>query len=156
MIRLLAIAVALGLVLAGGGVGLIHFGFLPDYTGGLIKPTVTEAEPEAPPPIPRVEPVYQHIAPFLIPVIRDGQIERSMYIGLRLRVAPGQGSHVTMHHARLHDVYMRVLYEMVPGQLEQRQTLDLMALKNRLQDVADRVLGAGMVEEVMFQAVFER
>lgn len=155
MIRLLAIVVALGLALAGGGVGLIHFGFLPDYTG-FITPPVTETEPTAPPPTPRVEPIYQHIAPFLIPVIRDGEIERSMYIGLRLRVAPGQGSHVTMNHARLHDVYMRVLYEMVPSQLEQRQTLDLVALKARLQTVADRVLGAGMVEEVMFQAVFER
>lgn len=155
MIRLLAIVVALVFALAGGGVGLIHFGYLPDYTG-LIKPAVSETEPAAPPPVPRVEPVFQHIAPFLIPVIRDGQIERSMYIGLRLRVAPGQGAHVTMHHARLHDVYMRVLYEMVPEQLERRQTLDLMALKTRLQDVANRLLGADMVEEVMFQAVFER
>ncbi|MFA7430023.1 MAG: hypothetical protein WCZ23_07695 [Rhodospirillaceae bacterium] len=155
MIRLLAIMVALLLAVAGGAVGLIHFSFVPDYTG-MIKPAKTTAEAEAPPPVPRIEPVFQHISPFLIPIIRNGAIERSMYIGLRLKVQPGQHAHVALHHARLHDVYMRLLYEVVPAQMAERTTLDLVALKIRFKEVADRLVGQGMVEEVMFQAVFER
>ncbi|MGC2854227.1 hypothetical protein ACM64Y_02045 [Novispirillum sp. DQ9] len=153
MIRILLIVFALILAMAGGVAGLIHFGVLPDYTG-LIRPPVEEAA--APPPPPRVEPVFQHITPFLIPIIRNGQIERSLYIGLRLRVNPEKRSEVTLFHARLHDVYMRLLFELVPQQMEQRDTLDLAAMKVRLQEVADRLLGQGMIEEVMFQAVFER
>lgn len=153
MIRILLIVFALVLAIAGGVAGLIHFGILPDYTGLIRPPVETEAEP---PPPPRVEPVFQHLTPFLIPIIRNGQIERSLYIGLRLQVNPEKGSQVAMYHSRLHDAYMRLLFDLVPKQMERRETLDLAAMKVRLQEVADRLMGKGMVEEVMFQAVFER
>lgn len=154
MIRILVIVFALVLALAGGAAGLIHFGILPDFTG-LLRPPV-EAEAAPPPPPPRVEPVFQHISPFLVPIIRNGQIERSLYIGLRLRVNPDKGREVALYHSRLHDAYMRLLFDLVPQQMERRDTLDLAAMKVRLKEVADRLMGPGMVEEVMFQAVFER
>lgn len=155
MIRMLAIVFALVLALAGGVAGLIHLQILPDFTG-VIRPMVVAQGEELPPPAPRVEPIFQHLTPFMIPVIRNGEIERSMYIGLRLRIQAGQDGQVKMHQARLHDAYMRLLYDLVPKQMERGDSLDLVEIKEKMQEVADRLVGVGVVEEVLYQAVFER
>jgi hypothetical protein len=40
--------------------------------------------------------------------------------------------------------------------MEKRQTLDLQRLKDRLFEITERVVGKGVVEAVLVQAVFER
>lgn len=165
MIRLIAIVVALLLALGGATAGLIHFGILPDVTGMIPKAAhVQEAEAEAaeaaeaepPPPPPLVEPVYQYLPPLLIPLVRDGRLERSYFFTLRLLVVPGKEATVTMYHPRLHDAYLRAMLEHLPLSLEGRRTPDLEYLRREMHEIAVRLMGEGMIEAILFQAAFER
>lgn len=155
MLRLLVIIFALVLTAASGFGGLIHFGVIPDVTG-LIKPDQGEnGESEKAPP-PRIEPVFMTLEPFLIPVIRDGKVVRNLYIGLRLDVAPDRAQQAQQSIPRLHDAFMRTLFEVVPELLEERSTVDVEKMKWRLQTVADEVVGPGVIQDVMVQALFDR
>lgn len=161
MIRLLAIVIALVIALMGGAAGLIHFGFLPDFTGLIPKVDQPQGEgaeegEEVQRPQQIVSPAYQFLPPFLIPMVRDGQLERSFYLSIRLQVPMEQANTAQMYHPRLRDAYMRALFELIPESLEGRQTLDLVRIKRRLMEITPRVTGEGVVEDILFQAVFER
>jgi hypothetical protein len=161
MIRLLIIVFALIVALGAGAGGLIQFGILPDFTGMIVPPgqdaggqeTAGTAEDA---PVVRVDPVFLDMPPILVPIIRQGVLERNIYIALRLKVVPGQEQAARYHSQALHDVYVRALYDQVPRQMEKRQTLDLQRLKDRLFEITERVVGKGVVEAVLVQAVFER
>lgn len=158
MIRLLVIVFALIIAVGAGLGGLIHFGVLPDFTGMVPvagqDQTTEDTEPAPPPRAP--EPIFVSMDPLLIPVILDGEVQSSIYIAFRLQVAEGQQEEATFRLPQLRDVYMRALYDMVPKQMATRKTLDLRKLKARLKVITDRVLGEGVVEDVIVVSVFER
>jgi hypothetical protein len=96
------------------------------------------------------------VEPMLIPVIQDGELKRNVYIALRLEVTPDNKETVRLAMSRLHDVYMRALYDLVPEQYERRDTLDLAKIRDRLMVLTDRVVGPDKVEDIIFLSVFNR
>ncbi len=162
MIRLLVIVFALIAALGGGAAGLVHFAIIPDFTGGLIanlvgvKGQVASASDEAPPPPPRIDPVFLQIEPMLIPVIQNRELKQNVYIALRLQLNPEKQAEGREAKDRLHDLYLRALYDMVPEQYERRDTLDLTKVRERLMKITQRVVGPDVVEDIIFVSVFNR
>lgn len=156
MIRLLVIVFALIVAVGAGLGGLIHFRVLPDFTGMIPVSEGGESEPSVEPPPPVPEPVFYSMDPLLVPVIRDGELRRNIYIAFRLQVSSGQEEKAEFHLPQLRDVYLRALYDIIPKQLETRTTLDLRKVKNRLKVITERVVGPGVVEDVIVVSVFER
>lgn len=153
MVRLIIIIVTL-LVLAGGAFsGLVAFRVVPDYLGL----GIALEEPPPPPPPPPVRPDYVDIEPFLLPVIlEDGTLERRLYIDLRLEVKPGSGSEVRQHMPVLHDAFVRYLHQWIPMWRRDNPDIDLTVMKQRLKEVADRVVGSGRVQAVLLQGIFDQ
>jgi flagellar basal body-associated protein FliL len=163
MIRLLILVFALVFVIGGGVAGLVHFAVIPDFSGGMIANLVGvqgqppgAAKEEDAAPAPRVDPIFMQVEPMLIPVIQDGELKRNVYIALRLEVTPDNKETVRLAMSRLHDVYMRALYDLVPEQYERRDTLDLAKIRDRLMVLTDRVVGPDKVEDIIFLSVFNR
>lgn len=50
----------------------------------------------------------------------------------------------------------RYLHHWIPLWLRDHDDIDLHVMKDRLRDVAARVVGEGVVEEVMLRAIFDR
>lgn len=162
MFRLLLIVFALVAALGGGAGGLVHFAVIPDFTGGFIANVVgvvgqdNAAHDGAPPPPPRVEPVYMQMSPLLIPVIQNGELKRNIYIALRVELEPEKRAEGEAAMPRLQDLYMRALYDMVPEQQKEQPNLDLDKIRERLLQISDRAIGKGVVKDIIFQSVFSR
>jgi len=158
MIRLLVIVFALIVAIGAGLGGLIHFRILPDFTGMIVPAEQDGAAPQVEEPVApeRTDPLFFELEPMLVPVIYDGQLQRNIFIAFRLQVAHGQQEKARFHMSQLHDVYLRALYDLIPKQLETRQTLDLRRLKKRLMVITERVVGPGVIEDILIVSVFER
>jgi flagellar basal body-associated protein FliL len=161
MIRLLIIVFALIAALGGGAAGLVHFAIIPDFTGGFIADLVgvqgqAASVPEDAPPPPRVDPVFMQVEPMLIPVIQDGELKKNVYIALRLQMNPEKKEEGRKALERLHDLYLRALYDIVPRQYEKRDTLDLTEVRERLLQITHRAIGPDVVEDIIFISVFNR
>lgn len=151
------ILVILALILLGGGsfVGLVAFGVVPDILGLGLQ--VGAVEPEAPvePPPPR--PDYVNIAPFVVPIILEsGALHRQIYFDLRLEVTPGTVGELTRRMPVLHDAFIRYLHQWYPLWMRDHSDVDLRETKRRLTTVAERVVGPGVVRDVLFIAAFDR
>jgi len=158
MVRLLLIVFALAVVVAMSAGGLAYFRIIPDFTG-LIAPAAEGGGAAASTPVEepvRVPPQFIEVEPFLVPVIRDGELERNIYIALRLQVAPANADGVRRHAQALRDVYLRALFDIIPSQLDSRDTLDLGKIKARLNAITDQVVGEDKVDDVLISALFER
>ncbi len=158
MKRLLLVVFALVLLGGASFVGLVAFGLAPDVLGLGIGPDPAAqqqaATPVEPPP-PR--PDYVNIAPFVVPIIlEDGTLHRQIYFDLRLEVTPGTGGEVTSRMPVLHDAFIRYLHQWYPLWMREHPDIDLPETKVRLKAVAERVVGPGVVREVLFIAAFDR
>ena len=155
MKRLLVVVFALVLLGGGSFVGLVAFGIAPDVFGLGIR--MEDKAAEAPPPPPPPRPDYVNIAPFVIPIIlEDGRLHRQLYFDLRLEVQPGKGSEVTRRMPILHDAFIRYLHKWYPLWMRDHSDIDLRETKKRHVTVAERVVGPGVVNDVLFIALFDR
>lgn len=155
MVRLLIVVFALIILGAGSFVGLVAFGVVPDVLGLGIR--MEDPPPKEAAPPPPVRPDYVDIAPFVVPVILpDGTLHRSLYLDLRLEVAPGRTGDVYRRMPVLHDAYVRYLHDWIPLWLRDHDDIDLREIKGRLKTVSDRVVGEGVVQQVLYQSMFDQ
>lgn len=155
MKRLLLVVFALVLLGGGSFVGLVAFGVVPDVLGLGIR--MADQQPEVPvePPPPR--PDYVDIEPFVVPIIlEDGTLHRQLYFDLRLEVKAGTVVEFSGRMPVLHDAFIRYLHKWYPLWMRDHTDIDLRETKERLKAVAERIVGPGVVEEVLFVAVFDR
>ena len=116
-------------------------------------------DPNAPPsirPAPGA-PSYVVVPLFVIPVIEGGQVTRQVSIGVGLELVKGKTlKDIKPKEAVLIDGFFRELY----GLFGQRASADRLAdppvIKARLMRVADRILGPGVVQQVLILQLFER
>lgn len=118
-----------------------------------------KVDPNAPPsirPAPGA-PSYVVVPLFVIPVIEGGQVTRQVSIGVGLELVKGKTlKDIKPKEAVLIDGFFRELY----GLFGQRASADRLAdppvIKARLMRVADRILGPGVVQQVLILQLFER
>lgn len=145
MKRLLPIIIVL-VVLAGAGVG-----YFLVFGGG----HTASAEPE---PVPQTPPVYVEFNPILLPIVGDGRVDQMVNIVFALEVADQEAANRAIALApRLNDAFLQALY----GTLHRREVmhdgvLDLTAIKRRLIEESNRVLGEGVVRDVLVQMVSQQ
>lgn len=163
MIRLLIIVLALVGVLGAGAGGLVHFAIIPDFSGGIISSLVgvvnqeqANKPEEHSAPAVRPDPVFMTMEPILIPVIKDGVLRHNVYIAIRLELEPGKEEAGKFYMSRLHDLYLRALFDTVQEQQKDRDTLDIPKLKERLMVVTGRAVEPGVVRGLLVMSAFNR
>jgi flagellar protein FliL len=106
------------------------------------------------------DPIYVRISPMVLPIIGDDGIEEIVSMIFYLEVdSMDTSDKVREKLPRLVDGYMQSLYGALErGSLKGKngKTLDIARIKQRITAVNDRILGTGVVQEVLVQAVNQR
>lgn len=118
--------------------------------GAAVRVRAEEAAPA------QTGPATVRIKPLMLPVVNaSGVIERynQLEVTLELREA-GQLGAVQAAQPRVHDAILSELYKAVEaGQIQRGNIVNSTAVRKRLADACDRVLGKGVVERVLLTPV---
>ncbi len=148
MIRLIFIVVAFLLMIGGVLGGLYYWGVDPLAKLGIhlgLTPEVPAAKPVV------VLPSYVDFGLLLVPVIQEREVKHQAEMILLLQVIPDKKDDVAQELPRLQAGFLEDMMEFLPMSLRDRGDLDLDTIRSRLQAVADRVLGRGVVKAVIIE-----
>ena len=110
----------------------------------------------APEPVPGA-PVFVRLPLFVIPVIEGEEVTRTVTVGVALELAEGQTAEsIEPKRPVLIDAFFKELYGMFGQRSRAGRIAEEGTIKERLGRVADRVLGPGVVKQVLIQQLFER
>lgn len=139
----IAVLLAVLLLLAGGG-------------GAAYAYLVTEDEPDVPTPA-GVPGMFIPIDPIALPILKDGSLRGQIVFGIELELGPGRSfDALRPSMVRLRSAFVTELSHLVTLDWPGGAALDLAVAKRRLQDRADRMLGAGTVAGILFPHIQER
>ena len=146
--KLAAIAIVLLLLLGGGG-GAYWYTYMRAVPGeGMAEEGVAEAQE------PAADPVFVEFNPIQVPVIEGGQVTEQFAIALVLEArSPQDGDQVVLYSPRLNDAFLQVLYGVVLKEKLKNGTLDLSMVKARVLRACNALLGEGVVQDVLVQAI---
>ena len=116
------------------------------------------ANREAVPELIEGAPSYVRFAPIFIPIIQGDRVTRQVGVTLMLELVKGQEkSPIEEKKRQLNDAFMRDLYAFFQQRAGMTGAdIDEAYLKDRLLKVADNVIGAKAVREVLIQQFFEQ
>lgn len=102
-------------------------------------------------------PVFVKLPLFNIPVIEGDKVTRQVRVGLALELAEGlKADSIDDKKPAVIDAFFRDLYGMFGQRSETRRVAVEGSIKQRLAQTADRVLGPGMVRQVLILELLER
>ena len=150
MQKLLVPALAVILLLAGGTVGLMkwmQFGFFaPEEVAGEEAPTSRR----------RDAPRYVDIEPINVVVLQYNRPRSIVQITAKLEVASDKdAAAVQKRMIRLTSALITDLHDFLPRLLRETDHIDIDLLKDRIQYVADKTFGKGLVRQVLIQSVHD-
>ena len=108
---------------------------------------------------PRVgPPVYAQIGPMIVPLMGAKNVQQNIMFTVSLEVDDEvTRESVRAQGPRLTDAYVQALYGgLETGQVIDGQILNIPALKAKLQEATDKVLGPDVVHDVLIQSVTQR
>lgn len=91
-----------------------------------------------------------------VPVIVDGDIAARVFISVDARVPVSRHTEVRRQLAVLHDAYLSDLMAFLPAHMENRELPDHRVVRQRLETVTEKVLGPGLVKEILIRGIFRR
>lgn len=102
-------------------------------------------------------PVFVDFQPIILPVIGQDRVTERVGIVLALELAPGQtAAGIEPKRPILTDAFISDLYGIFQQRAALHQVADGTLIKARLLRTANRVLGPGVVKEVLIQKLFEQ
>ena len=133
-------------LIAGGTVGALKFLKVGPFAG--------KDEKVAKKDKPIVPPLFIDVPPLNVPLFADDKVAGTVLIQLKLE-AIGTANEAKINHQlpRITDAFLRELHTFIPRLLHKTRRLDVFILKKRLQMVSDRVVGKGVVSNVLVQTV---
>jgi hypothetical protein len=148
----LIIIILVVIVLAGLAAGAsiyLHVGPLAN----VMQPKTPPAPPPPPPP-----PAHQMVVvgSFSVPVIQDHGISRSVGIDIGLDVLVADQPKVEAVLPLITNAFTLSLFEIVPGHSDAHSDADKKAIHDRLMLVADRIVGKGLVQDVVIRSIYDR
>lgn len=102
-------------------------------------------------------PAFVKLPLFSIPVIEGDKVTRQVAVGIVLELGAGQTlADLKPKENVLIDAFLRELYGIFAQRSGADRIADQHTLKERLGRTADRVLGSGVVRQVLIQQLFEQ
>ena len=117
-------------------------------------------EPDAPKVEKKVEEekaLFVDVEPLTVTIFDGNKVATTFQLEIKLQTH-GQDNIITIKRnlPKFKDAFLRDLHEFVPRMLAELERMDVPTLKKRLQLVADRVGGKGMVEDVLIQSLLDQ
>jgi hypothetical protein len=101
------------------------------------------------PPVEFVE-----LKPLTVPVVRQGIVERMVRVDVALELQASEAaSKVTEALPRITDAFVVELYALLGHRLMEEENYDPVIIKRRLKGATERVVGPGLVSEVLIRGM---
>ena len=144
--KLIIIGVAALVVLLGGG-----FAALKALKIGPFAPPASAATAAA----PKLEPPrFITVDPLVIPVFNGDQVAAQIQVTVKLETVGADNEQKLMKLLpKLSNMLYQDLYAFIPRLLREDDRLNVAVLRKRMQMVADKVAGPGVVDSVLIQSV---
>lgn len=147
MVRIIAVAVAVILMLGGASVGVMKYFEWGPFASSSSDAEATPAEP----------PRFIDMDPLVVPVFAEGTVVTTIQIQVKLETSGAKNEEMINHiMPRLSDAFLRELYAYIPRLLRRDGSLDVFAIKQRLQMIGDKVTGEKVINNVLVQSVTEK
>lgn len=134
------------LVVGGGGIGTLYFLKIGPFAGE-----------EEPPPVEEVgvEPLrFVEIPLMTIPIIAGDRVTTTVMVQLTLETeTPENQAEIERIMPRLRDAFLSDLYGFLPRLYDKKDRMDVSILRQRLQIIADREAGDGVIKGVLIQSL---
>ena len=145
----LIIVFAILLMLGGGTIGelkVLEIGLFAPTTDDASAEGEVEEEPMEPPRFVDVEQMH-------IPIFADDRVATTIQIQVKLETTGGENeSKLFRMMPRINDAFLSDLYAALPRMLSNDEQLVVTVIKRRLQMVADKIVGPGLVDNVLVQS----
>ena|SRR5690348_10526255 len=123
----------------------------PTFAAGEESPGHSESAPAV------SGPVFVKLPLFNIPVIEGDKVTRQVRVGLALELVDGlKADSIDEKKPAVIDAFFRDLYGMFGQRSETRRVAVEGSIKQRLGQTAERILGPGLVREVLILELLER
>jgi len=100
---------------------------------------------------------YFTLPPFVVPVIVGNSVARQVTLLVTLEtVGDDNKEKIFDGRQRLQDAFLRDIYGVVSIRREDHQTYDPDVIKIRLKRVGDRLLGPGIIDDVLVKTTYDR
>ena len=86
--------------------------------------------------------------PLVIPIIQGNSVAATIKLELKIKAKLEFKNKIHREMTRLKDAYIRDLHSFFPRLMSDQTELDIDALKQRLKEISNRVLGAGVIISV--------
>ncbi len=97
------------------------------------------------------------LQPFSVTVMRDGKIKGILTLTLTVETKGGENMNKVMaRRYELRDAFLRDIYGVASFARADGRTIDPHVVKTRLMVVSGRILGEGVVEDVLVVSIFNR
>ena len=102
-------------------------------------------------------PIFVKLPIFQIPVIERDQVTRRVSVAVALELVQGMTQdNVTPKQPLLIDAFLSDLYAIFSQHANSSRVADDRLIRTRLQQIADRILGPGVVRQVLIEQLFEQ
>lgn len=143
----LVIALAIVIMIAGGAVATLktmQIGIFAPQEGAVEE--VKPAEPSK----------FIDMDPLVIPIYQGNRVVSVIQIHLKLEALGDDNEKVVKHLLpRLHDAFLRDLYDYIPRLMRTGKKVDLVTIKSRLNLVGKRVVKGGQLENILIQSMVD-
>ena len=152
--RIIIIAVAIAVMIAGGAVGImkqLEIGFFAKDENAVVE--------EAPKDPNANRPRFVSVDPLVISVFSGDQLVTTIQIEVKLETnGPENVEKLTKIEPRINNAFLQEMSSYIPRIMAKNEgmPLNVTLVKNRLKLVADRVAGEGIVNRVLVQSVLDR
>lgn len=145
------IVLVLGILLLGGA----GFGGWYIYSNYLVPQEGAEPKKIEPPPKPPT--AFVRLPPLVVPVIGATRVEQFVTVVVTMEVVLEKQPMVQANQARMSDGFLTALYGAVADKSVLNGPLvNIPAVKAKLLEAANKVMGPGVVLDVLVQAVTQR
>jgi hypothetical protein len=102
-------------------------------------------------------PVYVKLPPIVLPVFRGNKVSRQAGLAVTLELVKGksEAADVQPKQRQLTDAFITGLYGVYELRNDADRVIDPALVKETLQGASDRILGKGVIQQVLIQQAFE-
>jgi flagellar FliL protein len=148
-VKKIMVVLAALFILAGGAVAALKWLGI-----GPFAPKETAAK-EAPKK-PEVQTIFIDMDPIMVPLLQGNGVAATIQIQIKLETE-GQENAIFLKRRmpKISDAFVRDLHAFMPRLLKDKERIDVLILKQRLQVIGDRLFGKGYIKDVLVQSVID-
>jgi flagellar FliL protein len=149
MMRLIFIVIAF-LVMVGGLIGGLYFWGVDPLAKFNALVGNAPADPNAKVAVV-LPPSFVEFGLLIVPVVQDREVKKQAEMIIRLEVPYEKKERVAQNLPRLQNAFLQEMMSFLPGHLRTATQMDHSIVQRRLLVQAEKVLGPGMVKDVLIE-----